>query len=195
MYKSCYEVDIKLPDDYVDKAMKAFDERLPKAYKDRAPDAHIDEYPELFEIFGDMKGWFAPKVRLLNHTPNELGTTAPHFDVNEHWQYEDMDRFIKIEASLNVPLFAPEGVRTFWYQQKNPDVIHPYDFWEGKEYEMRVVDEFEITNKPVLFRTGIWHAVQKSDSKRTMLSFSARYGIDWDTFVNCWKDSGLLIER
>jgi hypothetical protein len=106
-----------------------------------------------------------------------------------------MDRFIKIEASLNVPLFAPEGVRTFWYQQKNPDVIHPYDFWEGKQYDMRVVDEFEITDKPVLFRTGIWHAVQKSDSKRTMLSFSARYGIDWDTFVNCWKDSGLLIER
>ena len=67
--------------------------------------------------------------------------------------------------------------------------------WEGKEYEMRVVDEFEITNKPVLFRTGIWHAVQKSDTKRTMLSFSARYGIDWDTFVNCWKDSGLLNER
>ena len=50
MYKSCYEIDIKLPDDYIDKAMKAFDERLPKAYKDRAPDAHIDEYPELFEI-------------------------------------------------------------------------------------------------------------------------------------------------
>ena len=51
MYKSCYEVDVKLPDDYVDKALKAFHERLPEAYTDRAPDAHIDEYPELFEIF------------------------------------------------------------------------------------------------------------------------------------------------
>ena len=105
MYKSCYEIDVELPDDYTDKALKAFNERLPEAYSDRAPDAHIDEYPELFDIFGDMKGWLAPKVRLLNHTPNELGTTAPHFDVNEHWQYEDMDRFIKIEASLNVPLY------------------------------------------------------------------------------------------
>ena len=164
MYKSCYEVDVKLPDDYVDKALKAFHERLPEAYTDRAPDAHIDEYPELFEIFGDMKGWFAPKVRLLNHTPNELGTTAPHFDVNEHWQYEDMDRFIKIEASLNVPLFAPEGVVTRWYQQKNPDVIHPYDFPE--------------VSLPCAEHDGTSHGIVLRPSKPSAFF---RKSVDWST--------------
>lgn len=195
MHKHCYEVGLTIPSELMSQVNQVFEDRKGDAYSDRAPDAHIDDYPELFEMLGDMKGWFAPKVRILNHAPSKLGTTAIHFDVNEHWQYEGMDRFVKVEASLNVPLFVPEGLKTRWWQQVNPDVIHPYDFWEGKEYKMRMVDEFEIQHRPVLFRTGAWHSVEASNTTRTMLSFSARYGIDWDTFVNVWRDSGLLIER
>jgi hypothetical protein len=61
---------------------------------------------------------------------------------------------------------------------------------------MECIYEFEIKEKPVLFRTGIWHNVEQVKPQiRTMLSFHAHYTVDWDTLVSVAKKENLLIEK
>lgn len=190
MYNPCYDLDIQIDQKFIDRVHEIFEIELPNARSDRAPDVRRENYPELWEPLGELADWFSPVVRILNHEPSKLGTTAIHLDVNEHEQYEQ-DRYVIIQGALNIPLFDSIGIQTSWWRQKNPDDIHPYDFWYDKGYEMEKIYSHEI-KQPVLFRTGIWHSVEQSMEKRPMLSFSTKYTVDWDTIVSVAASKGLV---
>lgn len=208
MYKPCYELNIDIEDSFKTRVLEIFDEIKEGHRKYLQPEALKSEHPELWEPLGPMADWFSPKVRIINHLTEDLGTAAIHLDVNEHEQYEDVSKDAITQCALNIPFFEPIGDITRWWRQKNPEYITPYDFWIGdghnlathktnnEKFEMEVIDEFEIKRKPVLFRVGIWHnCVQPNPVIRCMLSFHAHYTIDWDTFVNIFKDANLLIDR
>ena len=192
MFNPCYDIDINITEDYKNTVSKIFLKEEKNARSDRAPEVHKKDYPEIFQPLGELSDWFSPVVRVLSHKPSKLGTTKIHLDVNEHDQYEQ-DGYVIVQGSLNIPLFKSKGVKTKWWRQKNPDNIHPYDFWYGKNYEMECIYEHEIS-KPVLFRTGIWHSVEQTpnDELRTMLSFSTLYTVDWDTIVSVAASKGLV---
>jgi len=207
MYNPCYELDLPIPQGLGERVQQIWQEIKDKNRKYLQPEAVRSEYPDLWDALGPLKEWFAPKVRLINHVADDLGTSAIHLDVNEHYQYENVSQDAITQCALNIPLFEPVGDITRWWRQRNPDVIMPYDFWIGdgdslathktnnRKYDMDCIYEFEIKSKPVLFRTGIWHNVEQvRPSVRTMLSFHAHYTIDWDTLVGLAKDRGLLIE-
>ena len=212
MFKSCYELNIEFNENYKKRASEVFDEIKSSAQKYIAPDCRRSDYPELWEPLGPLADWVSPKVRILNHVPSELGTAKIHLDVNEHGQFENilsceklsepgewhnrLNQFVIIQGSINIPLFESKGEVTRWYRPTKPGVMHPYDFWLGKDHSMAVIDEFQIQAKPVLFRTGIWHSVDSvQESKRLMLSFSANYTVDWDTLVMVAKNENILINR
>tara|TARA_R110000744_G_scaffold3851_3_gene14203 strand:+ start:911 stop:1537 length:627 start_codon:yes stop_codon:yes gene_type:complete len=208
MFKPCYELKLEIPSNFKERVDSIWDDIKNTNRKYRQPEALYSEYPELWDVLGPLKEWFAPKVRVINHTTDDLGTSAIHLDVNEHYQYENISEDAITQCALNVPLFKPVGDITRWWRQKNPDVIMPADFWigDGKDfstaktnnniYDMECIDEFEIKENPVLFRTGIWHSCEQANSTvRTMLSFHAHYTIDWDTLVSTALKNDLLIER
>jgi hypothetical protein len=208
MYKPCYELNLQIPHGLKERVQDIWVEIKDTNKKYLQPEAIKSEYPDLWEVLGPLKDWFAPKVRLINHTADNLGTSALHLDVNEHLQYENVSADAITQCALNIPLFEPVGDITRWWRQKNPDVIMPYDFWIGDGtdfashktnnnlYEMECIYEFEIKEKPVLFRTGIWHNVEQVKPQiRTMLSFHAHYTVDWDTLVSVAKKENLLIEK
>lgn len=180
--KCCYNLNLNLPSDFKSTVEKIFYEIENTARSDRDPEIHRKDYPEVFAPLGDLVDWFSPVVRFLRQEPGKLGTTKIHLDVNEHDQY-DQDRYVIVQGALNIPLFGSTGVKTKWWRQTNPDNIHPYDFWLGKEYNMECIYEHNIS-QPCLFRTGIWHSVEESPQARPMLSFSTLYTVDWDTIVS-----------
>jgi len=207
MYKPCYELNLNVPENLRQRVEFIWDEIKTTNRKYLQPEALKSQYPELWDVLGPLKDWFAPKVRLINHVATELGTTAIHLDVNEHLQYENVSQDAITQCALNIPLFEPVGDITRWWRQTTPDVIMPYDFWIGdgdslsnhktnnSKYDMNCIYEFEIRTKPVLFRTGIWHNVEQvHPSVRMMLSFHAHYTIDWDTLVDLAKSKRLLVD-
>ena len=207
MFNPCYELDLNVDAGYKDLVMSAFDELKDKNRKYLQPEATKAEFPELWKVLGPLEPWFCEKVRIINHTTEDLGTSAIHLDVNEHFQYENTSQDAITQCALNIPLFEPVGDVTRWWRQKNPDVIMPYDFWIGDGdslathktnnniYDMECIYEFEIKHKPVLFRTGIWHnCEQKVPTVRCMLSFHAHYTVDWDTLVSTAMQYNLLCE-
>ena len=208
MYNPCYELNLDIPNDLKDRVQSIWNEIQNTNKKYLQPEALKSEYPELWEVLGPLKDWFAPKVRVINHTTEGLGTSALHLDVNEHLQYDNVSADSITQCALNIPLFKPVGDITRWWRQKNPNVIMPYDFWIGDGtdlashktnntlYEMECIYEIEIKEKPVLFRTGIWHnCEQAKPTIRTMLSFHAHYTVDWDTLVSVAKKENMLIEK
>ena len=188
--KCCYDLNINLPADFSEMVESVYIREEKNARSDRAPEITREKYPEIFAPLGRLGDWFSPVVRVFNHTPNQIGTDKKHLDVNEHYQY-DQDRFVIVQGALNIPLFKNDKIKTKWWRQKNPDDIHPYDFWYDKDYEMECIYEHVIT-KPCLFRTGIWHSVESTNEVRGMLSFSTLYTVDWDTIVSVANKYNLL---
>ena len=127
----CYELNLDINENYKTLVLSAFDELKDKNKKYLQPEATKKEFPELWNILGPLEPWFCEKVRIINHTTEDLGTSAIHLDVNEHLQYESTSPDAITQCALNIPLFEPVGDITRWWRQKNPDVIMPYDFWIG----------------------------------------------------------------
>lgn len=199
MYNCCYELDIKIPEDYKANALSIWNDLYVK--EGQTVRTTREEHPELFEPLGEMGEYLVTTCRILNNVPEIHGTGFMHYANNNHGYYPGHDEMMKVDAGLNIPLFDLDGIITRWYDQDGPWDLGPYDFYNDRELINRVsfteVDSFEITTKPVLFRLGKWH---KGDAKgytkrRAMMSFSCKKNIDWDNWVNAWKKSGLLIER
>lgn len=202
MYKCCYELDIEIPDTLRQHSIdtwESVEDRFPG--KDATRHVSRDEHPEFWDILGDMAEWTVPTMRILNDVPEKIGTGFRHFANNNHGYYPDKGEWVKADAGLNVPLFDLDGIETHWFDQDTPEDLGPYSFYIDRELHKRVpfttVDRFEIREKPVLFRLGKWHQGMAPNygKRRTMLSFTCKYSVDWDNWVNVWKKTGLLIER
>ena len=61
---------------------------------------------------------------------------------------------------------------------------------------MEEIDSFEITNKPVMLRTGVWHSAENNGTEnRLMISFFTHWTVDWNTIIDVMTSSGLLLQR
>ena len=192
--KCCYELNIEISDAYKERVKEIYDLCKDDAKKDVAPDCMREEFPELWAPIEPVADWFSPVVRMLYEPPGQK--VVKHIDLNAHAQYGDAGRYIICPGALNIPCFNPIGDITKWWRQKNPQFIHPYDFWKGTEHDMEEIDSFEITTKPVMLRTGVFHSAENNGNEnRLMVSFFTHWTVDWDTIIDVMSSNGLLLPR
>ena len=91
-YNPCYELNLNVDENYKTLVMSAFEKLKDKNRKYLQPEATKKEFPNLWKVLGPLEPWFCEKVRIINHTTEDLGTSAIHLHVNEHLQYENTSK-------------------------------------------------------------------------------------------------------
>ena len=153
------------------------------------PYSTFEKYPGIFSPVADYGQWLSKTFRIFAFPPNK--PVVLHIDSNQYNQYPDMAKEIVVPQVINIPIKMQGVDTTYWYKQKTPAYLKPWEFFktDRKDIEFEEIHRHTITNKPVLFNTSEWHAVENTtDNERIMVSFFFNHTVTWNTAKDILKD-------
>lgn len=183
-----YDLDMPLPDGYEEYALSVLEEiRNPESIL--PPYSVKNLYPDIFKPVEKYQDWLSDTFRIFAFPPNQ--PVVLHIDSNQYNQYPDLAKAILVPQVINIPITMPGVDTTVWYKQKTPKKLMPWDFFvsDNLEVEFEEMHRHTIKDKPVLFNTSEWHAVNNTtNQERIMVSFFFHYTVTWNTAADILSD-------
>jgi hypothetical protein len=183
-----YDLDIPITSAYEDYALKVLEEI-------RDPDSILppysvkEKFPKIFEPVKEYEKWLSKTFRIFAFPPKR--PVVLHIDSNQYNQYPDMAKEIVVPQVINIPIRMQGVDTTYWYKQTTPAYLKPWEFFkeDRTDIEFEEIHRHTITNKPVLFNTSEWHAVENTtEHERVMVSFFFHHTVTWNTAKSILKE-------